>query len=103
MIKKLPKQFSGVGEVKGFEFTQIEDTPLYSIYSVTHEGVVHYEIFKKRIAPVCLDFKNRIYSDTDSKEIYPKSASFGIWAWSIQNLTNAEPYIKEIITPKENK
>ena len=30
-------------------------------------------------------FENRIYSETDSKVVYPKSEDFGVWAWSFRD------------------
>jgi len=89
-IKKLDKTILGVGEVKGFLFTQIKESDNGYIYQVDTEQSIHFELFKKKTTPVCVDFSNRIYSTTESKEQYPKSSDFGVWAWSYDSLVKAE-------------
>ena len=90
MVEQLKKQFTGVGEVKGFEFTQINYTELGYIYEVDTGNSKHYEVFKRLKSPVCIDFDKRVYSDTDFKESYPKSNSFGDWAWCCSKLVKAQ-------------
>jgi hypothetical protein len=88
-IKKLPENFEGKGEVKGFEFRQVkrsEKTLLYEVYSANFK---HFEVFAIKTTPVCLDFENRVYSETDFKEIYPKSKDFGSWAFTTRKLLRA--------------
>lgn len=83
MIKHLDNNFDGIGEVKGFKFQKIDTVYSSNLYKVLDSyGNIHYEVFKPKSTPICVDFKNRIYSDTDSKEVYPKSKDFGIWAWT---------------------
>lgn len=94
MTQKLPRNFVGVGEVRGFTFDQVEDLNGFYIYKVSHEGTLAYEVVKKREVPVCLNFKERVYSKEDTKEVYPKSKDFGLYAWSAHTLTKAHSIIK---------
>lgn len=90
MINLLEKNFFGTGEVKGFEFNQIRVCTLAYLYEVkSNDGNIHFEVFKRKNAPVCIDFENRIYSETDFKEIYPKSNDFGAWAWTFETYFKA--------------
>ena len=93
MIQELETNFIGVGDVKGFIFNQIKVTKKGYIYLVESEGTTHYEIFLRKITPVCIDFENRIYSETDFKVKYPKQKDFGIWAWSTKSLTKANEFL----------
>ena len=86
---ELEKLFIGVGEVAGFEFKQIAKSEYAYIYQVSNNGKIHFEVFKKNPSPVCIDFEKRIYSDTDTKDSYPKSNSFGLWAYSVSTFQKA--------------
>ncbi len=89
-IKELENHFTGVGEVKGYKFTQIDNTGQAYLYKVCTNGrQAHYEIFKRKLAPICIDFEKRLYSDEEFKEIYPKSKDFGIWAWTTRDKIRA--------------
>lgn len=90
MIQKLEKVIEGTGEVSGFTYTFAKETDKAYIYEATsEEGGRHYEVFEKKITPICLDFENRIYSETEFKEIYPKAKDFGIWAFTSTDFINA--------------
>ena len=90
LIHKLEDSFIGIGEVKGFEFTKVAETNSGYVYCVrTSDKSHHYEVFKKRKTPICIDFENKIYSETDFKEVYPNSKQFGISAWSVKNYETA--------------
>lgn len=95
-IQKLEKEFIGRGEVKGFQFKQLCETDKYYIYSVVipYSKTPYYEVFKKEISPLCVDFQNRIYSDKDFVEVYPKSNKFGVSAWTYYNYERAFDKIK---------
>ena len=86
MVAKLNKVFKGKGEVKGFTFTQIYSNEKGYVYKVESDGAVHFEMFHIKEAPICVDFKKRIYSETETKEVYPNSKNFGIWAWSVNSV-----------------
>lgn len=46
-----------------------------------NDALIGYEVFLRKKTALCLDFKNRIYSEKEFKEVYPKSQHFGEWAW----------------------
>ncbi len=86
---KLEDQFIGIGEVKGFAFTKIKESNYGYIYQVINGSVMYFEVFKKKSAPICTDFENRIYDESLQKVRYPKSNDFGIWAWTYHKLDKA--------------
>lgn len=102
-VEELPEQFEGVGEVKGHTFALHHRTEHGMIYVVETMDRFYYEIFEIKKSPVCLDFKKRIYSETDFKETYPKANSFGVWAWTTPDLTRAEEILEAIKRRKEMK
>jgi hypothetical protein len=87
-VKKLEKNFIGIGEVKEFNFTQVYSSEFAYIYKVGSDRI-NYEVFERRNSPVCIDFEERIYSETEFKEIYPKANAFGVWAWTFKNVQSA--------------
>lgn len=89
MTRTLPTKFEGKGSVKGFTFTLCIKSENMYIYEVQNGRYKHYEVFKIKTVPVCVDFEKRIYSDTEFKEIYPKDEDFGVWAWSFSSLESA--------------
>jgi len=96
MIKELEDVFIGTGEVDKFYFHKFKFTDKGYCYVVTTEDIVHYEVFEKKIVPLCIDFTNRIYSDVDFKEVYPKAKDFGIWAWTYKNEEDAIKKLNEL-------
>lgn len=97
MLELLPKEFVGVGEVRGFSFSQIASTERAYVYAVTTGfSTQHYEVFKRNSVPKCLDFTNRIYSETDFKESYPGSGQFGRTAFTFPSLEMAMRKMEEI-------
>lgn len=78
-MKELKIQFEGKGEVKGYLFTQLKKLPNSYLYEVKNEedGKCHYEVFRRTI---------NTQFDCIS---YPKSKSFGIWAWTYNELEEA--------------
>lgn len=91
---KLEKTFIGRGETKEFKFKQITSSPYGYIYEVTSSKKPHYEVFKKQVNALCLDFVNRIYSDDIVKENYPKQNAFGKTAWTTLTLKRAKEHLK---------
>ena len=83
-MKELEKSFIGKGEVRGFEFTQIKKNEKAFIYRVDTGDSTHYEVFKRKI--------NRMYNC----ESYPRSKSFGLWAWSKDSLKKANELFEEL-------
>ncbi len=75
--ENLQQQFTGKGEVKGFEFTQIQQSKKAYIYKVDTRCSTHYEVFKKK-------------AKTNSvRHCYPTSKAFGLWAWTYHDLDKA--------------
>lgn len=89
-IKELENQFYGTGEVSDFKYRKLESNSSGFLYEVILDNkIVCYEVFNRKITPVCIDFEKRIYSKTEFKVIYPKSKDFGIWAWSYMKYDSA--------------
>lgn len=80
-VIKLPEDFIGKGEVKGFQFHQLKRGNNAFLYEVMTEGRSHYEVFKFRVV---FTPKTKI-----PHEGYPKANSFGIWAWTYNQLEKA--------------
>lgn len=89
-VKELEKDFIGGAEVSGFKFHQIASSEYGFLYEVLVEDeLCHYEVFLKKLVPLCLNFEERIYSETEFKEIYPKGKDFGTWAWTLTDYPSA--------------
>lgn len=102
MTKKLPENFTGNGEVDGFIFRQIKRGQNALIYEVRSSEIRHFEVFSIKTTALCLDFEKRLYSDTDFKEIYPKSKDFGKWAWTCKDSRRAIDIFYNIEGPELN-
>jgi hypothetical protein len=86
MAHLLDEQFNGIGEVRGFLFLQRNSSNKAYLYEVMEsDDSIHFEVFIKKTVPLCIDFVNRVYSDTELKECYPKSNDFGNWAWTFKD------------------
>ena len=89
-IEPLKQNFVGTGEVKGFIFDLIKETDLGFIYKVTtSSNKPHYEIMKKVLVAKCLDFKKRLFSETDFRYTLPRSYNFGSWCWTAITMDRA--------------
>ena len=73
-MKLLKTQFQGIGEVKGYLFTQIRQTDKAFLYEVRSNEGKHCEVFFKKA--------NHRFGCVS----YPTSKAFGIWAWTYMNL-----------------
>ncbi|MBC3759715.1 hypothetical protein H7U19_14980 [Hyunsoonleella sp. SJ7] len=83
-VKGLPLSFEGRGEVKGFVFNQIESSKGGFIYEVNSGANMYYEVFKRVI-----NYRFNCVS-------YPRSKSFGIWAWTFMDLNSAREKFNEL-------
>jgi len=83
-MKELPIEFTGKGETKGFTFTQVAKSNHGYIYKVNTGALNHYEVFRKMV-------NSRF--DTIS---FPKTNSFGIWAWTTRNPERAKQIFAEL-------
>lgn len=89
-IEYLPAEFIGTGEVRGFKFTKTHcNGNKGSLFQVDTGESTHYEVLKSVYSPKCIDFQNRIYSDTDFVESYPKASRFGRDAFSFYSFDDA--------------
>ena len=77
ILKELPLEFVGEGEVRGFLFSQVCRTDRGYIYRVQEEDKVWYEVFERKI--------NQFNGIS-----YPRSKSFGVWAWWYGSLDRAK-------------
>ena len=97
ITKRLETEFTGIGEVKGFIFTQKHINTSAYMYEVDKGGGnIHFEVFKRLDAPLCLDFKKHFYSKRLFKVRYPKSKAFGSWAWTFTNYDKALDKFNEL-------
>lgn len=85
-MKKLEKEFTGVGEVKGFGFKQITSNGYAFIYEVKQPMVdeSYYEVFERRV--------NTQYNC----ESYPSRKAFGIWAFCCISYERAQEIYKKL-------
>jgi hypothetical protein len=78
ILKELPLEFIGRGEVKGFLFIQIERSDYGYLYKVTQpEGPIHYEVFR------------RIEDHRFGRISYPGSKSYSFYAWTYRTFSEA--------------
>lgn len=85
-MRELETRFIGRGEVKNFDFKQVECTVHGYIYQVTPPDVnkPHYEVFRRKI--------NERFQSVS----YPKSTAFGRWAWTCTTLAEAREKLAAI-------
>lgn len=76
-MRELQKQFTGIGEVRGNLFAQIQQSNKAYIYKVDTGCSIYYEVFKKKAKT------NSVH------HCYPTSKAFGLWAWTYQSLDKA--------------
>ncbi len=78
IIKPLPKNFAGRGEVSGYEFSLVSKTKWGFCYEVRLDGTVtHYEVFLRKI--------NKRFGC----ESYPSANVFGTGAWTYNSKEKA--------------
>lgn len=85
-MKELKKEFIGIGEVRGFQFKQLQANGYAYLYEVLNpeSNNTHYEVFER--------VENTIFDCVS----YPKSKSFGVWAWCIHDYDKAIKQYDEI-------
>ena len=91
-MKELPTEFEGRGEVKGYNFKQVQRTDFGCIYEVTDtiNGKVHYEVSRR--------LENRLHGCVSS----PSIKSFGLWAWTYSDLESAQKKLDELNTTQND-
>ena len=83
-MKELQVSFTGRGQVRGFEFTQLKKTKYAYIYQLEHLNRVWYEVFKRK--------ENTQFNVVS----YPSNKAFGIWAWTTSDKNKAFDRFDEI-------
>ena len=85
-MRELPMEFVGVGEVRGFRFRQIARTDAGYVYEVVmpESGLRHFEVFR------------RMENERFGCVSYPKSKSFGAWAWTCDTLERAKEVLASL-------
>ena len=87
-MKELQEEVEGRGEVKGKSFKQLLRVKDVYLYECTGESFyTHYEVFRRRENKQC------------NCVSYPKSNSFGKWAWTYNNFSDAMDKFNQL---KEN-
>lgn len=70
-MKELRAEYSGEGEVRGYDYRLIKSDGYSYLYEVKFGGVLsHYEVFERR---------ENVYFDCVR---YPRSEHFGTWAFT---------------------
>ncbi len=102
-LEKLEKVFSGKGEVRGYEFTQIRDCRGAYMYIKTHidSNVQNYEVIRKIVVPkIIWETKEKT---GHYKETYPRSNRFGVDAWNFADLESATIKMNQIKKESDNE
>lgn len=88
-IQELPLEFEGGSvDVQGYKFTQVKKSDKAYIYKKDGgTGQVFYEVFRRKEVHK-FDFKSKTQLE-DKKVTYPKSRSFGDWAWDFMDYDTA--------------
>ena len=84
VIRDLKTDFTGVGQVRGYKFTQISKTSIAFLYQVDTSDRLYYEVLRKRI--------NHRFACVS----YPTDKAFGIWAWTTPNIERAYKILNDL-------
>lgn len=92
-MKELEVSFDGIGEVKGYSFKQLFKSDSAYIYEKTHieSGTKSYEVFK------------RVENTQFNCVSYPKSKSFGVWAYECATIERAKEYFDKFNDKKKDE
>ena len=100
---KLEKEFIGIGEVKGFKFKMLfnnEKAFMYEVSCENEDGYTSrwYEVFERRVSKATDTIMNGVMVHFEEREVYPKSNSFGVYAWCINNYDMAKDKFEYLST-----
>ena len=92
---KLEKEFIGIGEVRGFKFKMLFNNDKAFMYEVSCENEDGYtsrwyEVFERKVSKATDTIMNGVMVHFEEREVYPKSNSFGVCAWCINNYNMAK-------------
>lgn len=76
-MKELEEEFIGKGQVKGFRFTQLEQSRNAYLYEVNTGHSIQYEVFYRK--------ENSRFNCVS----YPSNKAFGVWAWTYSDFEKA--------------
>ena len=85
-MKLLDLEFPGKGEVRGFEFKQVQKSNTAYVYEVNSGTTIYYEVFR------------RVVNTKRQKEVYPLAKHFSIWAWTQMNYESAKRKFNQLNT-----
>lgn len=106
---KLEKEFIGVGEVRGFRFKMLfenEKAFMYEVSCENDDGYTSrwYEVFERKVSKATDTIMNGVSVHFEEREVYPRSNSFGVCAWCINNYDRAKAKFEYISNRvKKNK
>ena len=83
-MKLLDLEFPGKGEVRGFEFKQVQKSNTAYVYEVNSGTTIYYELFR------------RVVNTKRQKEVYPSAKHFSIWAWTQMNYEDAKKKFNQL-------
>lgn len=89
IVKKLEKKF----EAGSYEYTQMESSENGYMY-MKYGATISYEVFELKTTPICLNLDEKIFSETEFKEIYPKSNM--VWKWTFIDYEKAKAKFNEL-------
>ena len=100
---KIEKEFIGVGEVKGFNLKMLFENDRAFMYEVSYENEdgytsKWYEVFERKVSKATDTIMNGVMVHFEEREVYPKSNSFGVCAWCINNYDRAKAKFDYIST-----
>jgi hypothetical protein len=92
-LKELEKIIDGNGEKKGYTLRQIKKGQNSFIYEVVcnETQLIHYEVFK------------RVENTQFGCVSYPKSKSFGKWAWCVGTIERANEIFNQLEKLRNNE
>ena len=80
-MKELELEFTGIGEVKGDIFKQINRSPYAYIYERDYEGIKSYEVFLRKEIKESNTIIGGVEVHFEARVKYPRAEDFGVWAW----------------------
>jgi hypothetical protein len=99
---ELQKEFTGTGEVRGFEFKQIDASDNAFLYEVYCPDIdeKHYETFKRKESKDNTSMISGIEVFFAAKVKYPSSADFSKFAFSYRDKNKAIEKFNELTSLK---
>ena len=99
---ELQNEFIGAGAVKGIKFKQIMKNDRAFLYELSDKNEetgktrIWYEVFRKRISKEKDGIIGGVKVHFKTREIYPTSNNFGVWAWCFSDYGRAIEKFNEL-------